>query len=94
MPREQPNGFAALVVAFVEALLVALVASGFLHLSDTQTQLWVNLAAATVAIATPMVGFYWTKINTTPLSSPKDIDGAPLVRSDGSMPKAQAKRNA
>jgi len=92
MVDERPNGFAGAVVTLIEALLLALVASGFLQMDDATAQLWVNVGAAAVAVLTPLVGFWWTSRQTTALARPQDSDGTHLLRSDG-MPtlKMQAR---
>lgn len=86
---EAPNGWAASIVALIEALLLAMIASGMLQMDNESLQLWVNVAVTGIAVIAPIVGFYWTKRRTTPIVAPKDEDGEPLVRSDGAIPKAQ-----
>lgn len=87
---ERPNGFAGSVVILVEALILALVATGFLKMDSEQTQLWVNVATAVVIVLVPVFGFLWTKRWTTPLVRPKDIDGTALRREGGATPLEQA----
>lgn len=86
MQEQDPNKFAALVVTFLETLLVLGVSMGWFQLSQEQIQLWVNLAIAGAALLIPIIGFMWARNRVTPLAAPKDVDGTPLVRRDGSAP--------
>ena len=86
---DKPNGYAGGIVALIEALILAMVASGFLTMDSAQTQLWVNVATALVIVLVPVMGFLWTKKWTTPLAQPKDTDGTPLKREDGGTPLKQ-----
>lgn len=87
--KEDPTKWAAAIVTLIEALLLAMVGSGMLTMSNEQVQLWVNVTTAAVVILAPLVGLFWVRKQSTPMVAPKDEDGSPLLRTDGTMPKAQ-----
>ncbi len=89
MIYEKPGHFAGSIVTLIEALLIALVASGMLVMPEKTIQLWVNVAIAVVAVISPIIGFWWTSKHTTANVRPMDTDGTPLRRSDGGIPLAQ-----
>jgi hypothetical protein len=73
----QPTGIALAISTAAKAVLVAIVATGVLHWSDTQ------VTAITLAIAQLVelgVMFGLVKPRVTPVAEPKDTDGTPLVR--------------
>ncbi len=87
--KEDPTKWAAGIVTLIEALLLAFVGSGMLVMEDAQVQLWVNVATALFVVVTPLIGMLWVRKQSTPMVAPKDEDGSPLLRTDGTMPTAQ-----
>ena len=87
--QADPTKIVGSIVVLIEALLAALVASGFLMMDNETLQLWVNVAAAGGMVVTPWIGFWLVRKNATPSVAPKDTDGAALMRADGSKPLAQ-----
>jgi hypothetical protein len=74
----------ASVILFVKATLNLAQSMRWLTLESQQ---WLDLANyAETVIPIIAVGFitWWTSRNTTNLSSPRDVDGAPLTRPDNS----------
>lgn len=79
MTRE-PVVIANSVAALISAVIVALVALGYLPWDEVQQAAVMGVVVAAVNIVAAM----WTRPQVTPLNSPRDADGQPLARLDGS----------
>lgn len=81
MTRE-PVIIANSIAALVSALIVAAVALGYLDWDETQQA----AVMAVVVAAVNVVAGLWARGQVTPLTQPRDADGAPLTRQDNSLP--------
>jgi len=86
--RNEPVVTANGIVALVTALLVLSVSFG-LSLTDEQRAAIIGV----VVIVAPLASAWWIRRQVTPLSAPRDEDGAPLTRMDNS-PTIKARRLA
>ena len=87
--KEDPAKWAAAIVTLIEAVLMAMIGSGMLTMTNDQVQLWVNVATASLVVLAPLIAMLWVRKASTPIVKPNDEDGEPLVRQDGSIPQAQ-----
>ena len=74
--RREPVMLANLIASAVSALIIALVALGSLPWTIEQQG---AVMALTVAIVN-VVAALWARNEVTPMTSPQDSDGTPLVR--------------
>lgn len=76
--RREPLGPVAVVVAALAAILTALIAFG-VDVSEAQVAAILGVAS-TVG---PIIVWLWGRRRVTPVADPRDDDGAPLTRADG-----------
>lgn len=76
--EREPVVLANMIAAAVSAVLVALVALGYLPWNEGQQA---AVVGAVIAI-TNVVAAVWARAQVTPMTDPRDFDGTPLVRWD------------
>lgn len=84
-PSKEPVTWASIVGAILSLLSLA-VAMGWLSLSGEQFDALEQTLGAVGVVLWPVVAALWARMQTTPLASPVDVDGAALVRESGEQP--------
>ena len=91
MGNEEPVLTANGIVAAISACVALLIAFGVVSMTGEQQEVLMAAIVAVLGVLGPIVGGIWARQKVTPLVSPKDEDGVPLVRKDGNMPIAQVR---
>ena len=94
--EKDPTKWTGSIVTLIEAFLMLAISIGWFDVTDAQVQLIINVCVALIAVGAPVWGFLYTRNKSTALYSPKDVDGAPLLRVDGTPPMrvAEIRKNA
>ena len=88
--KTQPALTWGAIVALIEAIIVGGVVLGWWSLDTKETAALMTIVVAAIAVIAPIVGGILTARQSTSLVDPKDVDGTPLVRSDGMPPMRSA----
>ena len=89
--NEKPAVTAASIVTLIEAIVFAGILMNWWDLDNAQMASLLQIAIAAIAVLSPLVAGLWTAKQSTALVNPKDADGTPLLREDGSTPLKMAK---
>lgn len=87
-PAKEPVVYSNIASAIM-AILGALVALNVINVLPEQMQAVETAIGAILLIVGPLLATVLARKSSTPLVAPRDEDGKPLIRADGTTPHAQ-----
>lgn len=82
--KREPVAIAGSITGLIMALVMWLLAMGYLDWTPEQITATEQLVAIAIPLILSVVAVIWARWESTPLVDPRDVDGEPLTRSDNS----------